>query len=218
MKKRQCMIGIAALTALSLTTVTPAAVISWGDATAVSTVADISTSGTLVEAINFSALDAVPGSVTASGVTFTNNGSMIGKDNNGDFYLGSTGDADYDQLLSDLDYGGLSGLITLSLGGGSLTSGFSYEIQIWYSDNDPTRTMQYGDGNGNTVDLLNNGQFVIGTFTADGTSQALTLDPLGFGQSHINACQVRKSIPEPSSAALLLGLCGFALTLRRRRR
>ena len=203
-----------------------AAAIAWGSATTVSTVSDISTSGSLVEAINLN--DGTAGSVTANGVTFANDGSLLSSSSSLDLYSGTTGDAGYDQILSNFDFGNGGGLTTLTLGGGNLVPGATYQIQIWWSDTRQSadRSFRYGDGDGggvgNFVDLqgqdnLGGPQYSIGTFTADGANQNLVLDPAayGWGNSHFSAYQIRQ-VPEPSSTALL-GLGLSSLLLRRRR-
>lgn len=60
----------------------------------------------------------------------------------------------------------------------------------------------------------NAGQFVTGTFTADATTQVVTLDS-GTDGWQVNALQVR-SVPEPSSSVMLLGGLGLLTMLRRR--
>ena len=211
-----------------------AAVITWGPATAISTgvgnSSDVSTNGTVVEAFNAVANDQIGAAtnITVNGVTFTPTTSLLGGDprNAGASDFSSTtngGDATYDQLVSTLEYGGGGGLVTLSVGNGLLASNSTYEIQVWFSDTraaQDTRVMTFGDGSGN--DVLLNDAYSIGTFTADGTSQTLTLNSEGapgpnFGQAHISAYQIRlTSVPEPSSI-LLSGLAGLSLLARRRR-
>ena len=209
-----------------------------GDATDISTgvgnSSDVSTTGTLVEAFSGVANDQIGSAtdVTVNGVTFNPTTSLLGSDprNAGanDFSSATNGgDAAYDALVSTLEFGGGTGLVTLTLGDGDgdgsitgpglLTPGSPYEIQVWYSDDrtgsNDARVTPVGDGNGNTVDL--NDQFAIGTFTADGTTQDITLASPGFGQAHITAYQIRL-VPEPSSLALL-GLSGLLMVKRRRR-
>ncbi|BDS07184.1 hypothetical protein NT6N_22240 [Oceaniferula spumae] len=206
---------------------TQAAIITWGPATAISTSAtnftDVSTNGTPIEAFNAQSFDHTPVSPVVNGVTFVGTTALLDGDpkNGGAADLSSAtniGDADYDSLLSQAEFGG-GEFTTISVGNGNLESGRSYEIQIWFVDDraaHTTRTMEYGDGLGSNVSL--NDQFVIGTFNADATSQDLFLNTLspdaGFGNTHITAYQIRL-IPEPSTAALL-GLGGLALILRRR--
>jgi fibronectin-binding autotransporter adhesin len=186
------------LASLFGTATAQAADITWGSATSVNDVNDISTTGFLVEAINLN--NGTGGSVTTNGVTFTNDGTLLSNGNGGDFYTQTTGETGYDQILSNIDFGGGGGVTTKTLGGSNLISGRDYEMQIWYAD---TRSsgliMQFGDGSGggigaNTVNLTNSttgAEFAIGTFTADGTNQTLTMDPISMGNSHFNAYQIR---------------------------
>jgi len=185
-----------------------AAPISWGSATNICTGTDVSTSGLLIEAINNSKSALVPGCVTVNTVTFTNNATLLSNNSSADMWSGTTGDACYDQLVSDFDFGSGCGVTTISLGGGSLVSGNLYQIQIWFTDDRPPqacRVMEYGDGWGggigaNTVNLKASasgsngtpGQYAFGAFTADGTCQTFTLRPQGFCNSHFNAYQIRQ--------------------------
>ncbi|MEP2774660.1 MAG: PEP-CTERM sorting domain-containing protein [Luteolibacter sp.] len=193
-----------------------AATITWGSATSVTTVtADVSNTGTTVEAFN-AAADTVSNTLNLNGVSFTSTGALLNNSNGVDAFSGTTGNADYDQFLSNIDFGNGGNLVSLTIGGGLLVNGGQYLLQVWYADtNNATRVMQFGDGNSNTVNLVATGQYATGTFTADGSSQTLTLDAQGFGNAHITGYQLR-AIPEPSAAALL-GLGGLGLILRRRR-
>ena len=182
------------LASLFGTATAQAADITWGSATSVNDVNDISTTGFLVEAINLN--NGTGGSVTTNGVTFTNDGSLLNNSNGGDFYSQPTGDTGYDQILSNIDFGGGAG-ITLSVGDSNLISGRDYEMQIWYADDrGGTKQMGFADGNGNTVDLTTSStsgaEFATGTFTAGGTNQDLQLiTGAGNGNAHFNAYQIR---------------------------
>ena len=220
--KTRSLIGLKSMKITSLITAgilgtsiaSQAAVIAWGDSTSVSTASDISTAGTLVEAINLTADNISGTTVVANGVIFTNDGSLLSKTNGGDNFSGDTGDAGYNEILSTFDFGNGSGVTTLNLGGGNLELDKDYEIQVfWAYDN---WDHGYGDGNGNNV-ILTEPAYVIGTFTADGTTQTFDLRPVdgSWTEAHLNAYQIR-AVPEPSSAALF-GLGGLALILRRRK-
>lgn len=137
---------------------------------------------------------------------------------------GTSGNASYNILLNTAAFGGGTST-SMTVGGGNLVNGGLYEIQIWYVEERTigtpavnTRVMTYGDGQGNTVNLGGTpgllGQYAIGTFTADGPNQTLTLATNGFAQSHLTAYQIRM-IPEPS-VALLSSLSALALFRRRR--
>ena len=112
--------------------------------------------------------------------------------------------------------------LTLTLA--SLTSGTPYVFQAWVNDSRNigavwTRTVTVTSGNvsgaldfnvGNADGGL--GQYVVGTFTADSTSQVFTFQ--GDSSTQIQAFQLR-SVPEPTALAVL-SLSGLALMRRRR--
>jgi hypothetical protein len=218
----------AAMVILS-SSISHAAVITWGTATDVVATTDVSTAGTSVGAFNLAARSADTATVAVNGVTFTgltspspltNTGAAAPNQLNG----GTSGNANYNTLLNTAAFGGGTST-TMTLGGGNLVSGEDYLIQVWFVEERTTgspalntRVMTYGDGNGNTVNLGGTvgllGQYAIGTFTADGPNQTLTLATNGFAQSHLTAYQIRL-IPEPS-VALLSALSAFALGRRRR--
>ncbi|MEO0476007.1 MAG: dockerin type I domain-containing protein [Planctomycetota bacterium] len=178
--------------------------IAWGVATNSSSVSDIAlTGGGIISAWNGGS-----GNVLAGGVNFLSNDPLAGGGTTSGLLNGaSTGDTGYDALLDSINFGGGSGTSTVTLGsGGLLTSGTSYTLQLWYTDERPTfsgRTMRVGDGAtpANTVDLVGNsgsyGQHVTGTFTASGTTQPLTLAPQGFGNAHFNALLLQETNASP---------------------
>lgn len=166
-----------------------------------------------------------------NGVTFTNTDNLLPNSTNINPLNGaSSGDASYDQLLGSFDFGG-GGAVSLNIGGGSLLLGSNYLLQLWFTDLRSccsSRVMTYGDGLGSNVNLSATGnglgQFAVGQFTADGTSQTLALASNGFSNVHLTAYQIRMmedSTPVPAPAPLLLIGLGLALigargTLRRR--
>jgi hypothetical protein len=83
-----------------------------------------------------------------------------------------------------------------------------------------TSDMLAGNTSGNTVDVGGSagllGQYAIGTFTADGSNQTLSMDSQGFGNSFLTAYQIR-TVPEPGSLTLLFGGLLGLLAYRRRR-
>ena len=163
----------------------------------------IDTTGELIEAINGTSLGGV---VTSNGVNFTASDSMLP---NPAAALGLNGsqtlDPGLDQLLNNLDYGGGTST-SITVGNGALVIGQSYRIQIFFTDLRSccsSRVMTYGDGQGSSVDITASGapgtfgQNAIGTFTADHTSQIITLLANGFGNVHINGYQIRSAFPVP---------------------
>jgi hypothetical protein len=135
----------------------------------------------------------------------------------------------YKSLLS---YGGFSqnssnandftGSLTLTLTG--LTVGTPYELQWWANDSRPFATGPVTATAGNVSSLdpdTNNaaggaGQFAVGAFTADATTQVVTIGTTG-NATLINAVQLR-AVPEPSVGVAGAGAALLVASLRRRRR
>jgi len=175
---------------------------------------DVTTNGTVVEAINLTSDGSVPGGPTiVNGVSFIWDNTIMGLTGGTGMLAGADpGDpGGYNTILDSVDHGDI--LIAnpwpIQVGGGGLTPGNDYEIQLWYTDNraftDPTWSQVFDDGNGNQVSLLSQGsnlfgQFVLGTFTADGTSQSLEITGGGPpGEPHLNAYKILGNIGNPLS-------------------
>ncbi|MBI1367868.1 MAG: PTPA-CTERM sorting domain-containing protein [Planctomycetes bacterium] len=203
------------------TTPVDAAVITWGAVDGTDAISDISTSGILVTAVNAGGAS----NQTVNGVTFvTSNTAPLGMAASG-MLIGtvagfSAGDPIFN-MLNSVSFGGGTGTTSINL---AVTNGLMYQIQLFYADRrngNESRVMRYGDGNGNNVDVLGGtnagnvmGRNVLGTFTAIGSTQTITMAPQGFGNSHINAYQLRL-IPTPT--ALLAGLTLMGLLAMRKR-
>jgi len=183
-----------------------------------------------------------PGVITVGSVSISEDPGQL----YGDYVYGSSTapfsnlSADYKTLLSTGATAGLPGTITLQLGG--LTINQVYDFQ-WWSNN----STEYDNWSqtiataGNSVTLITNtsgtsaplapgidggtGQYAIGTFTADTTTQAITFnaDPLTSYFPLINGFQVRavspSAIPEIDLAGMgsVLALVTGALGLVERR-
>lgn len=215
------------LVIMALVAPASAAVITWDSPQDISGPGDVSTTGAVVEAIDLTSDNAGAGTTSVNGVDFSWDGSLMGLAGGSGLLGGSsTGDSGYDSLLNTVDHGDSAAVNPwpIQLGGGSLVNGSQYEVQLWYTDNRGfagSFTMNYDDGNGNTVNLDSNnnglGQYVLGTFTADGPNQTLEISGGGPpGEPHLSAYQVRL-IPEPATMTLL-GLGVLAVMLRRRSR
>jgi hypothetical protein len=170
MKKMLWMLTVGLLAAEAV----QGAAINWSTSAITGLETDVVTNGTLVEAVN-----GVGGSVTTSptinGVTFTADGSLLSGSWTGDPWTGPASDANYDQMLSSIDYAS-SGTdpVTLKTFTG-LTVGQQYVIQIWHADDGADgagRTMTYS-GTGDNV--LDGESYATGTFTADATTQDLVV-------------------------------------------
>lgn len=217
-----------------------AAIITWGAATDIAGDSDVITTGTLVAAVNVGPTGVAP--TTINGVPFSAfSSASLGITTTTSQALSS----DYLTLLNSAlrvqaDVG-----FTLSMGG--LTIGEHYLFQTWVNNSGrnffagrgdfPTSV---GDGNGNEVELYPGdsgvgmgpggsnippapGQYVIGTFTADATFQAVDYFS-GEIDGVVNGFQLRIAapavapIPEPGTALagwMLLAMCGFARSRRR---
>ncbi|WP_131989328.1 autotransporter outer membrane beta-barrel domain-containing protein [Chthoniobacter flavus] len=212
------LIGIA----FWLPAVAPAASITWGAATSISGDSEVSTGGALVGAFNVGAADA--GSPTVNGVTFTefvlNAGSTGGAQGNFSLSSGAivgasnaagsgsapfTGlSASYQALLQS-EGGAVPVATPFTLTMSGLSVGQTYQFEWWANissssfANDLTTATA-----GNTVTLDSNktnavggiGQFAIGTFVADSTSQAIVFN--SAGEAIINAFELRVA-PPPSA-------------------
>lgn len=180
-----------------------AAPITWSPAGDTANPGSILTTGALVEAVNGSS---AAGVVTVNGVNFTPSNTLL-PNNAATVALNgqTTLDPGLDSLLNTVEYGG-GASTSITVGGGALTVGQSYSIQIFFTDLRSCcsgRVMTYGDGEGNTVEVTASGtlgtfgQHATGTFVADGTSQTISLAASGFGNVHINAYQIRSAFPVP---------------------
>ena len=102
--------------------------ITWGVATDVSTSQDVSVAGFLVEAFN--AGENGVADRTVNGVLFTGTGAILPMDTDIDVFSGDTGDAAYNTLLGNVDFGGGGDLFTLDLSGLPEGYGFPFEFRI----------------------------------------------------------------------------------------
>jgi hypothetical protein len=224
--------------------------ITWGSATTVSGDSDVSTAGTLLYAYNvggagvasttvngvtfasyaFPASGAFTNSVSVGSVSFVENpGTLWGLNS-----LGSSGlSSNYQALLGSAGGANLLATITATLNG--LTVGNQYQLQVW-SNNSGNGNAPYGlpilstilGSGANQVTLDANttnavgglGQFVLGTFSASGTSMTFTLNGTGALDAAplINAFQVRDITPIPGPGGAALAAIAGALRLGGRRR
>ena len=111
-----------------------------------------------------------------------------------------------------------------------LTVGSTYQVQFFYADNraNINKLQYYSDSAVGTVGRTassgvnantgSTGEYVVGTFTADATTQDVYIERGTALAIQVNALVLAETvvIPEPSGPALL-GLAGFCLLLRRRR-
>ncbi len=201
---------VALATSTAMMASASAATIAWGEFDLDAAPGEISTNGTLVEALN---ITGGANTTTINGVTFTANNLFGNSESNADNGV-RTGDANLDLLYLNADYS----YDPMTLTG--LTIGNEYELQTFFGYNlGVNYLMTVGDGNTlqkTSSGTIENGAWIIGTFTADATTQNFHS---GIGTSTepwFSGYQLRdiSSVPEPSSA-VLIGLGGLALILRR---
>ena len=198
------------LLALFFAANTVAAPITWGPAKDIAADSDVSTNGVLVKAVCKAA-----GNPVVNGVTFTpaySGDSLSGQNANGAaagaLPAGAGISAGYAAMLSGNDYSTTAGAtLTLTLNG--LTVGQHYEVQVWANDSDASSLGKQTVKSSGALDqwvVLNmntsgaddgKGQFSLGTFTADATSQQVKIT--GSGSPVIQAYQVRR-ITSPLAA------------------
>ena len=231
---------------LGLTTMAShAAVVTWGAPTGITGDSDVSTTGTLVGAFNIGG----PGvaNTTVNGTTFTGLALTGNNVTSGNFNLAiatafqnsnsfgsgsapfSSLSAPYQALLSSAGGDGNTPF-TLTMSG--LVTGQTYQFEWWSNNSSVALSTSTTATAGNTVSVLQNttatfggvGQFVIGAFIADATTQQV----ITFGATSsdvLDGFQLRNlsptaAVPEPGSALaglLALGVCLSGLAGRSRR-
>jgi hypothetical protein len=135
-----------------------------------------------------------------------------------------TADSNYNYLLTvaEYTYGG-DWSITLT----GLTVGNTYEIELWANDGRGNDRIQTFTGGANTSATLfvgpssgGPGQFILGTFVADGTGSETISSSSPTGPI-LNLAQIRDitPVPEPATFALVgLGACAMFYGFRRKNR
>jgi len=225
-----------------------AATVSFGPATTISGDSDVSTSGTLDRAFNFGASGV--STTTINGVAFTglDNANNAASVTSGNTVIGSSGggntvnafnsfgsgnapfanlSAAYQSLLSTGYYND-NGNLSVTLNG--LTIGQTYLFQTFVNDSRPCcgfRSESVTSGNSVTLNYGANstdgavGQFTIGTFTADSSSQLINYTIVAGGSlsSQVMGFQLRSvPVPEPTSLVLFgLGALGLMATFALRK-
>jgi len=156
-----------------------------------------------------------------TGTNFSFSGTNISMDRYNGFASPNTPDASYNYLLTVAMFNWNQTPLTVSWD--NLTPGYTYLLQAWVNDG-RTGAGAFSStftGGANVSDPVNGGsgpvgspgQFVTGTFVADGTTQSFTMSP-GI---MMNLIQVRTiAVPEPTSFGLLAMAVGALCGLRRK--
>ncbi len=213
---------VALATSTAMMASASAATIAWGEFDLAAAPGEISTKGTSIEAWNLVNNEAreYTDTTTINGVVFTATNLFDSGEYQEDTFGVSTGDASLDLLYLQASYNyGDTSPITLT----GLTIGVEYELQTFFGHNRVGISPKMNVGDGITIQKtssgsVENGAWIIGTFTADATTQNF-LSSFGTDTiSYLSGYQLREisSVPEPSSTALI-GLGGLALILRRRK-
>lgn len=170
---------------------------------------------------------AYPGTTTGSDLTGVTYYTGAGNAFNEDYTFTST---DFEAALDSFDYDNnvnnttavyQNNVFTFS----GLTDGQKYQIQFFFVDErnaaTQSRTLNFDDGNSNLVGI-DSGEYVIGSFTAIGTSQVVTATTYQASNTTTYGANINISaiavIPEPSSFALLAGFLALGSVMVRRRR
>jgi len=209
--------------------------ITWGTPNAISGTANVSTSGSLVGTWapgddwgGGNIADNVP----VNGVTFNAYGSgpfnsFINQsgfsDRYGSFANPGTPDSNYNYLLQTAEYnnaadlgGGNFGPSALSMTWGGMTAGNTYQLEFWVQDGRNSVTAERSEtltGGANTSAALaygfgssGPGQYVIGTFVADGNGQqTLTLNASGGAVLRFSLPGADKELTNSRRSAPLTG-------------
>ena len=211
-----------------------AAVVSWS-ADVFDADADISTTGTLVSAMNEGNGSVA---VTVNGVVFAANSGTLWTEGGTDTYktnkydgaaIGSLTLTETRNMLHYYEYGTGVGYSLARLTG--LTIGQEYEFQLVVvndrSDhNGRTFSAGYATPSGDAtevytltgVDHTSNNPYVLtGTFTASETLQDLHLKESGGGENGVGMAWQLRAVPEPATMSVL-GIGGLLALVRRRRK
>lgn len=222
-----------------------AAPVNWGPAKKITADTDVTTQGSLIQAVNLG--DAGVGNTTVNGVLFQGMAAPFTQTTSvslGNFTLAPSGlgflslpngsygsgsapftglSASYQGLLSSAAQTGAGDTMTLTISG--LVVGHAYVFEWWSNFSAPGS--QNHTASPNLVSLVDNttnaeggvGQFVVGTFFADATNEVITFD--GPQGALVNGMQLRDLgvIPEPSNAIIglaLAGIVGYSFLGRKR--
>ena len=186
-----------------------AATIVWGPATTISGDTDVAVNGASIYAYSGGNAGATVNGVTfaagnsgaawGANVTLTTFGSTYSAFGGGAVAPWSGLSSAYQTVLQGGAYGGASaGTVQLN----NLIVGHSYAVQIWVNDSRSgiTGRSETTGGTGNAVTLTYNsntqgslGQYSIGNFVADATTQTFTLTPSASGSVQLNAISVLDS-------------------------
>ena len=211
---------VAGIIVLAAASPAQAASISWGAATRITGDTDVSTNGVLVVAHNLNGAATTLNTVPFASINIPGNFADTSSTTPPFTGLSSA----YQELLGTAYSSSLDFTVYFL---GLLTVGQLYEFQVW--SNNSADKFHYGVTVGDSASFSNSvflsagsgdlddyllGQYVIGTFTADTTSQAIYFRPDEV--ANINGFQLRAidaAVPEPDAMLMFCaGLAGLAAT------
>jgi hypothetical protein len=227
---RATLPGLAAIALLACAGPATSASISWATGPSAAGAAGhlaILTNGSLVEAIDLGGTGpAITVDPTGLNLVFTRVDSPFFTTTFADSLFGTpnnVGDAGWSAVLDTAEYS--SGDVNASSFLSGLVPGSTYQVQFFSGRSYPNldnRLLKYGDGLGNFSPEVSMGQnlftSMVGTFTADATTQAIVFEE-NVGLPTLNAYVLREitPIPEPDGWALMLaGLAVIGPLLSRR--
>lgn len=209
----------------------PAAVITWDNtAEPITDESVIISPDRVVQALNFQDSNRSPLTVTTGGtdVVFEPNNDLGRRADQEGIWEGTTSDPDFETIMDELGYEGNDTDDSFTFTFSNLTAGQQYRLQLFYSQaNQSGRFATFTAGNtspnvdgdtdddGNTDGPTEVGEYAVGTFTADGTTQDVVFGVGGNLGAPASNAAVLATVPEPMSLTLLApaGL----IVLRRRR-
>jgi hypothetical protein len=229
--KKSLFLSVLAVISLGGLASSHAAIITWGSAQNITGDSDVLTTGTFDRAYSFQVSQTNGDSdLLVNGVTFTSIStptspgiSNLTLDNTtiastttfaslNDNFNSMTGD--YNTLVLNAFYA-LAGQLNLTFNG--LTNGQDYRVQLWVSympGGGKTETISSGNSASISSFGGGSGQFVVGNFTANSSSQVFNVSS-GDTYPLLNAVSLY-AVPEPSTYALVLGGILTLLLIRRR--
>ena len=227
---KKSLLSVTAFISLACLGSSHAAVINWGAAQNITGDSDVANNGTFNRAYIFGNIPWTVNGVTFGAFTGNASGDTMSFPNQDGGFGDGAAESSYRALSTAyqnlLYYGAWaypSNTATITLN--NLTIGHTYQVQVFAND---SRSAGFGRSMAltgsstvldyNTTEAVGGvGQFAIGAFTADSTSQEL-----GFSSStetpQLNGLSLRvTAVPEPSTYALVLGgILNLSLIRRRR--
>jgi hypothetical protein len=209
--------------------------IIWSVPQSITGASNVSTLGTLFDAIeadtgdttsqmvNGTTFNALHGSLTDGKITLSFNLAAGGTAGAGSGGSASTASTAYNAVLTGNEYVskmGSQGIITLGKTGNLLVAGDTYQVEVWDASYESILSAGTGGVGTATATTELNNQFVLGTFVAGSSGiESFTWTPPTNTYGSLSAVSVRDitDIPEPSTYAMMLSGFGLLVLLARRK-